>query len=472
MVEALLSIVSGLLTGLAFDFPFLSFLIWFSLVPFLYVIHKSGLREGILCSFLFGLTYYSVSLFWIGNVTVIGLFFLVVYLACYPILFFLFGRHLLKRRFAVVTVSSLWVILEFLKEQLWCGFGWANIGYSQYANLYLNQVADLLGVKFISFVIAVVNIFLWQTLYTRRIFLRKTIFVILLIGFCIAYSFYRVNTLQENDFLKIAVVQPNMSEQMKQAPLLRSFVLRVLGKLAETTERSLLVVFPEAAWPGLIDNAYPKELEAFVAEIARDSLIGAVCEVDEGFVNAALYFDSQGNLIEAYHKIKLVPFGEYVPLRRYLRFIKVLNMVGDMSRGNEQKIMRYKDRSFSVLICFEDIFPSFVLKASRKRDFLINITNDSWFKGEPEATQHLGIMAMRAIENRISIVRCANTGISGWVSFKGTIERLRKDNQEVFYADVGHFNISLSRKRSFYNTYGEIFPLFCTLVFIASLIKQ
>jgi apolipoprotein N-acyltransferase len=144
-------------------------------------------------------------------------------------------------------------------------------------------------------------------------------------------------------------------------------------------------------------------------------------------------------------------------------------MVGDMSRGNEQKIMRYRDRSFSVLICFEDIFPFFVLKASRKRDFLINITNDSWFAGEPEATQHLGIMAMRAIENRISIVRSANTGISGWVSFKGTIEKLKKDNREIFLASVGHFNISLNRKRSFYNTYGEIFPLFCAFALVASL---
>jgi len=104
-----------------------------------------------------------------------------------------------------------------------------------------------------------------------------------------------------------------------------------------------------------------------------------------------------------------------------------------------------------------------------RSDFLVNVTNDAWFNGEPEASQHLAIMAIRAIENRISFVRCANSGISGVVSFRGEIVKLKQGNKETFFAGAGDFDVPLNKQRSIFNRIGDIFSLFCLvwLVWIA-----
>jgi apolipoprotein N-acyltransferase len=125
-----------------------------------------------------------------------------------------------------------------------------------------------------------------------------------------------------------------------------------------------------------------------------------------------------------------------------------------------------------VLICFEDIFPLFSANYAKKAQFLLSITNDAWFGGEPEAGQHLGIMVFRAIENRISIARCANTGISGWVSYRGETHTLKSGGEEISTDGVLNFNLPLNEKRSLYNKWKDIFVLFCILVFAIPLIRR
>jgi apolipoprotein N-acyltransferase len=182
-------------------------------------------------------------------------------------------------------------------------------------------------------------------------------------------------------------------------------------------------------------------------------------------------FDKNANLAARYDKIKLVPFGEYVPLRKYFTFISAINAIGDMTRGDVYRIFAFNDKKFAVLICFEDIFPDFVSDFSKKSDFLINITNDAWFKGEPEASQHFAIMALRAMENRISIARCANTGISGWVSYKGDTHEFKANGKKVFVEGVLNLELLLNSKRSLYNKWGEIFVFFCGFFLLSVIIR-
>lgn len=468
-----LAIFSGLLTALSFDFPQLSFLIWFSLVPFLYLIAGSNLKQGVIYAFTFGLTHYTAVLFWVGNVTVLGLIFLLVYLSCYPVLFFLLGRSFLKRPFALITLPCLWVMLEVLKESIWCGFGWANLGYSQFMNLYFIQVADLGGVKLISFMIVMVNILILEIISTFKIgilsnrkILKKSAVVFLVLLFCFCYSALRLNTLKDYDYVRVSLVQPDIAEEEKY----KQQAVRVIERLkvlTQATDEDSLVIFPEAAWPFVVDNG-DEQLNDFIGFIKRDVLIGVVRKKDRNFYNAALLFNKQAELLDTYNKIKLVPFGEYVPLREFLSFIPVLNYLGDMTRGSEYVVFPFKNKMFSVLICFEDIFPGFVSYCSRGRNFLVNITNDAWFRGEPEASQHLSIMTFRAIENRIPIVRAANTGISGWVGFNGEIHKLVNNGKEVFFEDTMNFILPLNRSRSLYNRFGYIFPLLCGFILLIS----
>ncbi len=497
MSSIILSLVSGLLTGLSFNLPSLSFLVWFSLVPFIYVISKRCIKISIFSGITFAFAFYGSVLFWVTNVTVLGLIFLLFYLSLYCIIFSFFGHRLIEKPLRIITLPCLWVVLEFLKEIIWCGFGWANLGYSQYKNFYLIQIADLGGAKLISFLIVMVNVLIAEIIFTNGLFsvlssknqqatprqkqgyfsqlirrANRGVLIVLIFLICFLYSVYRLNSLAESDSMKVSVIQPNVLQELKWKPHSNLEIFGILNDLARKSEEDALVIFPEASWPLIIDEDNFYELERFIRDINRDTVIGAVIEEKGKFYNAALLFDGKAKLIEIYRKVKLVPFGEYVPLRKFVSFINVLNSIGDMSRGKDLTRFIFKNKSFSVLICFEDIFPKHVLNFSRDNDFLINITNDAWFKGEPEAGQHLGIMTLRAIENRISIIRSANTGISGWVSFKGKIEKFRRGGKEVFFPGVKSFKVSLNEKRSFYNKYGDLFPFLCAVFLLGVFIKK
>ena len=146
--------------------------------------------------------------------------------------------------------------------------------------------------------------------------------------------------------------------------------------------------------------------------------------------------------------------------------------MGDISPGREFTVFDYGQERFAVLICFEDVFPVFVSRFSQESTFLINITNDAWFKGEPEAGQHLAIMTFRAIENRRSIVRSANTGISGFVDFRGVQHTFKKDGRRVFVEGVKLLQVPLNYTRSVYNTIGEAFTFLCGCVLLVALVRR
>lgn len=472
MSNLLFSAIAGLLTGLSFDFKPFAFLAWFSVFPFLYVINKTSQKQTIFCAVIFGFTYYATAIFWIGNVTKLGFILLIFYLCLYAVVFAGIARHLLNKKFAIVTIAALWVLLEFVKENIWCGFGWGNLGYSQYRNLYLIQPADLFGGKLISFFIVMVNVLIFEIVSRKKNLLRKLIFVILILSAALVYSFFRLNTIKEDSSIKLSLIQPNIPQELKWEESSQPDIIEKLVQLSLKTDKDSLVIFPEAAWPLTLCDLNTSVLGEFAKTVERDILIGAITSEDDNFYNAALLLNKSGELQGIYRKTRLVPFGEYVPLRKFLGFVSVINSIGDTSRGKELKVFSYQDKKFCVLICFEDIFPLFAANYAKQADFLVNITNDAWFLGEPEASQHLGIMVFRAIENRISIARCANTGISGWVSYRGDAHTLKIDNEEVMVDGALDFNLPLNEKRSLYNKWKDIFALFCAALMCLVLIPE
>lgn len=475
MINLIASILSGALTGLSFNSEFTSNLIWFSLVPFIYAISRGSLKQGAIRALAFGFFYYLVAIFWIANVSLLGLIALVTYLSLYYLLFFLLGRYFLKKPLAIISLPCIWVIIEFLKENIWTGFGWANLGYSQYNNLYLIQVADIWGVKLVSFLIVMVNVFIWKSITKdRRNIIKQALFILAVFGLCFSYSVYRLKSLKETDSLEVSVVQPNIPQEIKWNPARAEEIVKVLTTLGTAAKEDVLLIFPEAAWPYPVDESDAKGLRSFIEAIDREILIGSLTKEKDKFHNSALLFkrhEADLVLVNSYRKIKLVPFGEYVPLRRFFSFIEVLNTIGDISPGDNLPMFTQTGRKYSVLICFEDVLASYVSQLVRNSDFLVNITNDAWFGGNPQASQHLAVMTFRAVENRISIIRSANTGISGWVSFKGEIEKLTRQGKELFLPAAETFSISLNNKRGFYTVWGELFVVFCSLFLLGVFIK-
>ncbi|MCK4917058.1 MAG: apolipoprotein N-acyltransferase [Candidatus Omnitrophica bacterium] len=485
MFKFLIIAISGILTGLSFNYNGLSFFIWFSLIPCIYVLsfNKNSLKQNIGYGIIFTFSFYGTAIYWLSNVTSAGLIALILYFSIYQILFFIIGGSLYKKTLTFLTIPCLWVVLEFLKENIWCGFGWLNLGYSQYRNFSLIQIADLFGSKSISFLIIMVNVlayeiglwFLQGKIFEKAVLnslLKKIILVLSCFIFCFLYSSYKMNifsSLTETEgenFLDVSIVQPNISQEEKWDSIYADSIIEKLKDLGARGQKDSLIIYPEAAWPFIIDMDNIDKIKLVIESLNRNIIIGSVIKEKEKFYNTTLFFNQNGELIDCYRKIKLVPFGEYVPFRKYLSFIKVINTIGDMDQGNKYVSFLYKNKNFSSLICFEDVSPLHVRKVARKNHFLINSTNDAWFKGNPQASQHLAVMTFRAIENRISIVRSANTGISGWVSFKGEINEFIRKGENTFFVGVKDFKISLNKKRSLYNKIGEFFILACFIFLI------
>jgi len=463
-----LSVLAGFLSALSFDLPHFSFLMWFSLAPLFYIFYKVRRPEGYF--FIAAVTHYAVVIFWLSFVTHLGTSLAIVYLALYWAIFAYFAKFFPKK-FSVFVLPVLWVVMEFIRENVpVLGFGWAILGYSQFKNIFFIQIADIFGVKFISLTIVAINVIITYCLYTRKILVKQILFGLILIAVCIGYSAYALNRYKAGQRFRISVVQPNIPQELKWSSAARPFIISKMLNLGKRTESNSLVIYPEASWPGVLDMQENGTFIKWARDLGRDTIIGVVTKEEGRFYNAAIFVDKNGNIKGQYRKIRLVPFGEYVPWRKLLWFVPVFNTMGDISRGRKEYIFKYNNKKFGILICFEDTFPHLVSDFARKCDFLVNITNDAWFKGNPQSTQHLSVMAFRAVENRISIVRSANTGISGYVDFLGRIHSFKKSGREVFVEGVGAFSLPLNNKRSVYSRIGDFPYIFLVLVLFVHLL--
>ncbi|MCF7917074.1 MAG: hypothetical protein K9L61_04780, partial [Candidatus Omnitrophica bacterium] len=222
MNKIILAIISGLGVALSFNFPNFSFLIWFSLTPLFFILSKKRSLKHSFSFLIFGFIYYGVSLYWVAYVSVLGYFLLISYLSLLYLVFYFLGSFFIKRPLRCLTIPFLWVMIEFLKESIWCGFGWANLGYSQFNNLYLIQIADLGGTKLISFVIVLVNFLIWRILIINKnekdknifkLILNKLGLILIIFITILTYSFYKLNKIEAKEKIEISVVQTNILDK-------------------------------------------------------------------------------------------------------------------------------------------------------------------------------------------------------------------------------------------------------------------
>jgi len=284
MFNMLLAILSGVVTGLSFDIPHLSFLIWFSFVPLVYILFK--VKKSAVYFFLAGLFNYLVVMFWLGFVTRLGASFLIVYLALYWLVFAYLGKFLVRTKLVVITLPALWVALEFLGEYAAGGCGWAILGYSQFKNIFFIQAADILGVHFISFVIITINVIIFKVMREKRLLTNKVLYAVILLAVCVGYSAYRLRVLKADSYLNVSVVQPNIPQELKWNKSYYRYILNKLGKLGKKINSDSLVIYPESSWPELLDTAALADLSKWVKGLGKDVLIGAVTEKGSNFYNA------------------------------------------------------------------------------------------------------------------------------------------------------------------------------------------
>jgi apolipoprotein N-acyltransferase len=374
----------------------------------------------------------------------------------------------------VLFAPFIWVSLEYLRSFLLTGFPWANIGYSQYLNLPFIQMTDITGVYGPSFVIILVNATLSWALqqWPKKAFPFKevTVTVLILLG-ALIYGYGRMRgmdrQISQNLPLKIGLVQGNIDQSIKWDESLQKETLKIYERLSLKVSNGKpdLIIWPETATPFFFQEA--REYQPMILDIADQAgaflLFGSPSyKVEKGKVNhynSAYLISPARELMGRYDKIHLVPFGEYVPLSNLLFFIGSLGEgIGNFKPGKEIFNFSLPQGKFGVLICFEIIFPDLCRRfVKRGADFLVTITNDAWFGRTSAPCQHLSMATFRAIENRVFVARAANTGISAFIDPKGKIV----EQGGIFTEEAMNGTIRLSRERTFYTLYGDVFAWIC-----------
>ncbi len=493
------ALLSGVLLFLSFPKFGTGILAWIAFIPLLHALRAKTPYQGFLTGFLSGLTANIGIIYWIAYVVVhygylplpVGIavmLLLSAYLALYVALFAAGVVYFHARGVSpVLAAPLLWTTLEYAKSHLLTGFPWENLGYSQYLYRPLIQAADITGVFGLSFAIVFVNVVIFDVfhfLHSRRERKRRlrritseVIAGCLVLLILVGYGIFRIRdvekSLDQAPQMSVSLIQGNIDQSVKWRPDFQQETIRIYNGLTRQAAPSEggLIVWPETATPFFFQdqNEMHREVVSLPRLTGNWLLFGSPRYerdgIDLAFLNSAFLLSPDGRIAGKYDKVHLVPYGEYVPLRRFFPFIKKLVAgIGDFrgGPGYEPLSMQVGDlpRKLGVMICYEGILPE-AGRAYRQggAGLLVNITNDAWFGNTSAPYQHLSMTVFRSVENRLYLVRAANTGISAIIDPTGRIEaRSTLLEKATITGTVGFMD-----RNTFYSTYGDVFVYGCIL---------
>jgi len=494
------AILSGLLLTAAFPKIGISALAWFALVPLHIALRERTPQEAFRVGMIAGLVHYLTLLYWVVfTMRTYGylpwwqcvslLVLLSAYLALYTGLFALAMVRICKKPLHLVLFAPvLWVALEYIRSFLLTGFTWGTVGYSQFNRLHIIQISDMFGVYGVSFLVVLFNAAVYVLLLSlaqkkwrdhpveRWQAILAVVLPLTLISLGLVYGKMRIRAMDEAiagaSSPRVAVVQGNIDQARKWDP---AFQIGTTKKYLDLTlsavaDKPDLVVWPETATPFYFE-ASPK-LTRLVTDTVRKAgiplLVGSPsvqgAAGSHAYYNSAYMVAADGRAAGRYDKVHLVPFGEYVPLKYLLSFVgKMVAQVGDFSSGEKGRTLAWGENQppIGVQICFEIIFPELSRSLVKNgAGVLVNLTNDAWFGKSSAAYQHFSMAVFRAVENRRSLVRCANTGISGFVDPAGRIMA----RTALFEDAVVVKAVPILTGKTVYTRIGDVLPMVCLIV--------
>ena len=471
-----------------------------ALLPLLFCIHGARPGRAALYGLVAGLVHFVLLLHWITIVlgtygglawyfAIPALFLLALYMSFYFSAFAALAQIVLNSSSAIATLwllPALWVGLDWLRCVLFTGFPWMDLGYALYKIPRTIQIADLLGHYGVTYAIVFINTLLFLLIKGRpsgRNLLLLLLPACVFLGGVGIYSQQRFTEVTEQqagatDRLTVGVVQGNIDQSVKWSPSQQTATVATYQNLSETLMAKdrppSLIVWPETAlpfYPATSDNMVP--LRKLVEGRDLALLTGAPWfEIVDyktkkiRFYNSAVLLQPDGEFHGKYYKSHLVPFGEYVPLKKLLSFLAPLvEAAGDFSAGTIEQPLVWKNARAGILICFESVFPEISRQwVKAGANVLINLTNDAWY-GKSSAPYHsLAMTVFRAVETRRSLIRSANTGISAFVSPTGVIEL----QSEIFVPFAAAREVTLMQGETFWVRYGYLFAPICLAIGLVS----
>jgi apolipoprotein N-acyltransferase len=437
---------------------------------------------------------------WLEHVTWVGLFLLGPFVGLLAGLWFiaiwwtiprLQGHKAMVRIFAMLGLAALWVVLEWFRSVLFGGFPWLPLAASQWQRPLVLQVAAYAGSGATAFILIVFN--LGAAAYVHRAFFEGvtgfkkrtpefSVALLVLMGGSFPFVADTMNQ-QRRPLFRAALIQPYIPQNEKWDSARATEVLHTLERVTfEAAGRGgpQVLIWPEAVTPWALnrDPAVRDWLESIARRTKRPVLLGTVYTTgadaaSEQWYNGAFLVEPKTGLATAgYAKRKLVPFGEYIPLRPVLGWIdKFAPIGGDFQAGTDATpiVVNAAGRrtSVGVLICYEDIFPALARESTLAgAEVLAVLTNNGWFGEGGAAYQHAAHSVLRAVENRRPVIRCGNGGWSGWIDEYGNVRGVLTDDRDsVYFRGAQTFEITRdlrwAGRQSYYTQHGDWFLLVC-----------
>ena len=468
------------LLSLSFYPDYFGFLAWFSLVRPLMIISRLEGRAAFNAAYFFGFFFNLFSIYWVAMVTPPGMVAAVIIVAFYyATVLMIFNRlYRFKPLWAFIAMPFLWTGMEYFRTLSELAFPWSDLGYTQSYYLTILQIVSVISVHGLSLLIVAVNILLWQVL--RKTLSPERRYTALLVALAVPLALGLFGWIVIPKFpipgkVDVALLQGSVPIKVKWAKgnEMHSFGLydSLTQAVADTSIK--LYVWPESSVPCNLSAtpACSQQVGKIVRRSGGYHLVGALgAGVKDGkqrYFNSCYQFNPQGRVEKRHDKVKLVPFSEHVPyqdhmpflekgfLRKYLTFIDTYGVQwwSDFYPGDTKPIFTLPDYMYSVQICFESAFPEFVRETILDgADFIVGITNDTWFGTSHGTHAHSRIFLTRAVENRCWGIRVANSGLTYTVDGYGRIRD-----------ELGFYEVAALRGRvnpldgySIFTRYGDI----------------
>ncbi|MBK7104151.1 MAG: apolipoprotein N-acyltransferase [Ignavibacteriae bacterium] len=502
--ELLLGLLSGILLGLSFPPIPLTYLIFSALIPFLIVIEKRNTLAEINRFTYFTIFFFNIfTLYWVGSWTkdadpflmlsgsILMFFNPIVFLI--PSTLYYFTKKYINKNIALFLLPWFWLFYEYIYSITDFKFPWLSLSNAlPYLTSYI-QIADIIGSYGLTILIIYTNIFAYKLFQNynenRKCNCKYVISFLLILLIPIIYGMIKINNYKESTKkVKVGLVQPNLNPNKKwevgnldeQINLYLDLSKEAILKKAE------LIMWPETALPVyLLLDSYKNEtlkIQNFVdsnkisiltgmphANFFTDSL--SAPENAKPMKNSKYFYTSYNSIlffspntnVEQYGKIKLVPFGEKVPLVEEFpilgKWIKWNVGISSWNTGTDTVVFSAKNNltNYKVggVICIEAIYPDFISAfVDKGAEFISVVTNDSWYGNSSGPYQHKEIHVLRAVENRRSLVRAANGGISCIINPLGeTLSDTKMFTKTVLVGDV-----ELRNNKTFFTKYPLLLP--------------
>ena len=510
----LLVLLSAALQIVIFPLPDFYFLSWIAVTPLIVALLRARpadtlqLSEGakmlpatplqaFLMAYVCGILWYAGTCYWVystmkqyGGLNVLSalgvmlLFCLYVglYHGAFGLLLSLIAGSRFGRR-ALVAAPFLWVAVELARTRI-TGFPWNLLGITQVENVPLARIASITGVYGVSLEIMVVNVAFAAAFLVPRA-RRKPLLLAALLAAAVLQAGRWISAPESHPDHTALLVQANIPI-VEHAWTIEYFdaTLQDLGWISVSPpggrpQNVDLIAWPESPAPFDISN--PSFRNA-VAGIARQThawvLVGSLGTDDAGSAtmkstavyNSGTLFSPEGEMTARYDKVHLVPFGEYVPFRRWFSFAAGLTeQVGDFNRGTSRAPLMAGDKKLGVFICYESIFPDDIRQfAANGAQVFVNISNDGWYGDSGAYAQHLRQARMRAIENARWLLRDTNTGVTAAIDPYGrVVASVPRKLRTVLIAPYALTNVT-----TFYTRHGDWLAYVCAIISLGALLMR